>query len=227
MRRIFYCGGLTLSLLFTRHETNAQMGVGTGLFVPTTGYVANVFGPLTLRGFGFTINKIINVETGFTVYSMPGNAVTHLPVKSEFSLFGPSTTLLVPLELGYKVRIQSISITVRGGGFMFYNFTHRLNEGNFDRYIRMYEGWDIANSDFSYTNHPGFGWIAGTVLEYHVNKKLGVYVSWSFLDGESKLDLKGTYSGGNIGGVITTKDAPFKDATLSIRGSEFGIGVHF
>jgi hypothetical protein len=205
----------------------AQIGAGIGFFIPSTGYVANVFGPLSIRGVGLSINKVFTVQTGFTVYSMPGNAVTHLPFKAKEPLFGASTTLLVPLEFGLGTRIGKISISACAGGFMFYNFTHRLDKGNFDRAISEYEGWDVTNADLSYTNRPGYGFITSFEIEYHLNKKLGIYIQYSYLDGESVLDLNGKYKGGNLGGNIIEKTAAFNDARLSIKGSEVSVGVHF
>ncbi len=218
----------TISLvIISIQNSNAQIGVGMGFFIPSTGYVANVYGPLSLRGVGFTINKIFKVETGFTVYSMPGNAITHLPFKAKEPLFGASTTLLVPLEFGMGTRIGDVTISGSVGGFAFYNFTHRLDKGNFDRAISEFEGWDVANADLNYTNRPGFGYIASFEIEYHVNKKLGIYFQYSYLDGESILELNGSYKGGDLGGNIIQKTAAFNNARLSIKGSEVGVGVHF
>lgn len=213
--------------LINFQKSFAQIGVGVGFFIPSTGYVASVSGPLSLRGVGFTINKLFTVQTGFTVYSMPGNAVTHMPFKAKEPLFGASTTLLVPLEFGLGTRIGDVSISASAGGFLFYNFTHRLDKGNFDRAISEYEGWDVANADLNYTNRPGYGYITSFEIEYHVNKKLGIYVQYSYLDGESVLELNGNYKGGNLGGTIIEKTAAFNDARLSIKGSEVGVGVHF
>lgn len=217
---------IVLGIISTQKST-AQIGVGIGFFIPSTGYVANVYGPLSLRGVGFTINKIFTVQTGFTVYSMPGNAVTHLPFKAKEPLFGASTTLLVPLEFGLGTRIGDVSISASAGGFMFYNFTHRLDKGNFDRAISEYEGWDVANADLNYTNRPGYGFITSFEIEYHIKKNLGIYVQYSYLDGESVLELNGNYKGGNLGGTIIEKAAAFNDARLSIKGSEVTVGVHF
>lgn len=217
---------IVLGIISTQKST-AQIGVGIGFFIPSTGYVANVYGPLSLRGVGFTINKIFTVQTGFTVYSMPGNAVTHLPFKAKEPLFGASTTLLVPLEFGLGTRIGAVSISASAGGFMFYNFTHRLDKGNFDRAISEYEGWDITNADLNYTNRPGYGYITSFEIEYHIKKNLGIYVQYSYLDGESVLELNGNYKGGNLGGTIIEKTAAFNDARLSIKGSEVTVGVHF
>ncbi len=217
---------IVLSIMGIQKST-AQIGVGIGFFIPSTGYVANVYGPLSLRGVGFTINKIFKVETGFTVYSMPGNAVTHLPFKAKEPLFGASTTLLIPLEFGLGTRIGDVSISASAGGFTFYNFTHRLDKGNFDRAISEYEGWDVANADLNYTNRPGYGFITSFEIEYHIKKNLGIYVQYSYLDGESVLELNGNYKGGNLGGNIIEKTAAFNDARLSIKGSEVSVGVHF
>ena len=60
-----------------------------------------------------------------------------------------------------------------------------------------------------------------------MNKKLEIYIQYSYLDGESVLDLNGKYKGGNLGGNIIEKTAAFNDARLSIKGSEVSVGVHF
>lgn len=212
---------------FFSNKSVAQMGVGTGIFIPTTGYVANVYGPLTLRGVGVTLNKRYLFKTGFTIYSMPGNAVTHLPFHAKEPLFGASTTLLIPLEIGVGARFGDVTISGTVGGFMFYNFTHRIDKGNFDRAICEYEKWDVANAELDYTNRPGFGVITGIKVEYHIKKNLSAYVSVAYLDGESVLDLNGTYKGGSLGGTIIEKTAAFNKARLSIKGSEISVGVHF
>lgn len=221
------CSLVLLVLLLLTKPAEAQIGISTGVFIPDIGYTANVYGPFTLRGFGFTINKYFIVETGFTVYSMPGNAVTHLPFRAKEPLFGASNMLLVPLQMGFGARFGQVSLSCTGGGFIFYNFTHRLDKGNWDRAISEYEKWDVVNANLSYDNRPGYGYIWGIEIEYHVNKKLGIFVQGNYLDGESALGVTGDYKGGSVGGTITTKRANFNNAKLSIKGYEITIGAHF
>lgn len=227
--KIMKTKNIILLLIFFTFGKNikAQMGISTGVFIPDVGYTANVYGPLTFRGVGFTINKYFLVETGFTIYTMPGNGITHLPFKAKVPLFGASNTLLIPLEIGFGVRVGDVSFSLSGGGFSFYNFTHRLDKGNWDRTINEYENWDVTNSTLNYENNIGFGYIWGAKIEYHVNKKLGIFINGNYLDGESPLNIVGSYSGGKLGGNITTKTANFNNAQLSIKGYEISIGATF
>jgi hypothetical protein len=174
---------------------------------------------------GFNINRFLAIETGGTLYRMSGLNVKDLPFKSKDALVGPNFTVFVPVELVIQLRSGNVAFDIKGGAFGFYGFDQKINYGNFDRAIRKYEGWQVANSDFSFKNKPGFGYHAGAELTVYVTSQVGVSLETNYLVGESKFPLKGSYTGGEA--TLETKEVEYADAKIDFTGLEFSVGLIF
>jgi len=48
-------------------------------------------------------------------------------------------------------------------------------------------------------------------VEYHLKKKLGIFVSYFYQDGALVLGINGSYKGGNLIEIITEKATSFND----------------
>lgn len=156
---------------------------------------------------------------------MSGLNVKDLPFETKDPLVGPNFTILVPAELVIQLKGSSVEFDIKGGVFGFYGFGQKINYGNFDRAIRKYEGWDVANSDFTYENKPGWGYHAGAELTVYVTQQVGVSIETNYLMGQSKFPLKGSYAGGND--TLETKAVEYPDAKIDLTGLEFSIGLIF
>lgn len=159
-----------------------SVGLAFSYFIPRNGEFSTPISPFSLRGVGFDLNRFLSIETGASLYRMSGLNVIDLPFESHSALTGPNFTLFVPAELVFKIRGKGIEFDIKGGGFLFYAFDQRLNYGNLDRAIRQHEGWDVANSQFSFDNNLGMGFHGGVELEIDVTRQWGIslkpIISW-------------------------------------------------
>jgi hypothetical protein len=140
-------------------------------------------------------------------------------------LVGPNFTILVPAEIVFQLKGSSIEFDIKGGVFGFYGFSQKINYGNFDRAIREYENWQVANSSFTFKNKPGWGYHVGAELTVYVTQQLGISLETNYLMGDSKLPLKGSYIGGDAS--LETKQVEYADAKIDLTGLEFSIGIIF
>lgn len=141
---------LVASLAFAKPVMAQEMGVSFSFFFPKNGYLSTPISPFSLRGIGFDLTQNIAIETGGTLYRMSGMNISNLPFESRDPLVGPFFNVLVPLELVFKVGTQDFEFKVKGGGFLFYNFGTKLNEGNIDRALRVYHDWEVVNSNLQF-----------------------------------------------------------------------------
>jgi hypothetical protein len=217
-------------LLLTTVAVHAQeFGLSFSYFIPKNGYFSTPISPFSIRGLGFDLNRFIAIETGASLYRMSGLNMKGLPFESKDPLIGPNFTIFVPVELVFQMKGNNVEFDIKGGGFGFFGFDHKINYGNFDRAIRKYEGWEVANSSFRYKNKPGFGYHAGAELTVYVTSQVGISLETNYLVGQSDLPLKGSYIGGNSGDTFETVsvDKDFKNAQIDFTGLEFSIGVIF
>jgi hypothetical protein len=156
---------------------------------------------------------------------MSGLNVKGLPFETKDPLVGPNFTLLIPVELVIQLRASSFEFDIKGGVFGFHGFGQKINYGNLDRAIRTYENWQVANSNFTYDNKPGWGYHAGVELTVYVTQQVGISLETNYLMGDSKFPMKGTYIGGNS--VVETRQAEYADAKIDLTGLEFSIGLIF
>ena len=135
-------------------------------------------------------------------------------------------SVMVPLELVLQFIGDGAEFRIRGGLFGFWNFSTKINYGNFDRAIREYENWTVANSDLNFKNNPGWGYQFGAEAVIYLNRQFGVTIGANYYIGDAKLDMTGTYTGGTDG-ALETKDANFTDARVDFTGFELVLGAVF
>lgn len=225
MKRIFLTLGIILYLIVSANAQN--VGLSFSYFIPKNGYVSTPVSPFSIRGIGIDLNRYIALETGASLYRMSGLNMKGLPFESKAPLLGPNFTILVPAELVIQLKGKGVELDLKGGGLFFYGFAQKLNYGNIDRAIRNYEGWDVANSDLTYVNHPGFGYLFGVELTFYVTNQFGISLESNYLSSQAKFPLTGKYAGGTLTGTNQEKVADFQDAKVDFTGLEFSIGIIF
>lgn len=216
---IIFISGLSVS------ASAQDFGLSFSYFLPKNGYFSTPISPFSIRGLGFDLHRFLAIETGASLYRMSGLNLKDLPFESKEPLAGPNFTILIPVELVFQLHGSQVEFDIKGGGFFFYGFAQRLNYGNFDRAIRDAEQWQVANSDFSFENNPGFGYHGGVELTVYVTNQVGVSLETNYFVGDAKFPLKGSYSGGNS--VIETVSANYEHAKIDFTGLEFAIGLIF
>lgn len=205
--------------------TAQDFGLSFSYFLPKNGYFSTPISPFSIRGLGFNMNRYLAVETGASLYRMSGLNLKDLPFESREPLVGPNFTVLVPLELVIQLHGPRVEFDIKGGGFFFYGFAQKLNYGNLDRAIRSSRQWQVANSEFSFENNPGFGYHGGVELTVYITNQLGVSLETNYFVGQAGFPLEGSFSGGND--VIETHEASYPDAKIDFTGLEFAIGLIF
>lgn len=220
---------LALFLVIASASSYAQdFGLSFSYFLPKNGEFSTPISPFSIRGLGFNINQFLALETGASLYRMSGMNLKDLPFESKKSLVGPNFTILVPVELVIELKGSRVQFDIKGGAFGFYGFDQRINYGNMDRALRTYEGWQVANSHFTFGNKPGYGFHTGAELTVYLNEQFGISLEGNYLMGESKFPLKGSYVGGNDGSLETVEVGDdFKDAKIDFTGLEVSIGLIF
>ncbi len=220
---------IILCLLLFSFALKAQdFGLSFSYFIPKNGYFSVPVTPFSIRGVGFDLNRFLAIESGFTLYRISGMGVKGLPYESKNPLIGPFFSLMVPLELVITFNFDNQAFKLKGGGFAFYNFDTKINEGNLDRELKDYLGWEILNSDFSVNNNLGYGYHFGAEYIVYFSKKFGISFEAYYLAGASPLDMKGTYKGiPSDGDFIVEESADYQDAELDFTGYELSIGILF
>lgn len=213
---------ISLLILSISKDLLAQ-GISFSYLIPKNGYLSAPLSPFSIRGVG--IGGFIGAETGFSLYSIPGLPMKDLPFKTDKPLSGQSWAVLVPAQVTISKSLGKVGFKLLGGGFGILNLNSRVNKGNLDRAIVQYESWDVATSKVSQSTKPGLGWMAGTELEFKVNRKFSITAEVEYLKGSYESRLKGSYAGGQIGQPIETKDFNFSKAKTSFEGVEISLGV--
>lgn len=216
---------LLLTVLILLGLGGWSQGVSFSYLIPKNGYLAAPVSPFSIRGIG--LGSKAGIETGATLYNIPGLAMTNLPFDYEKPLTGPHYALLVPLELFARIPLGPVSIKFLGGGFAWRNLNTRINEGNMDRAFREYEGWEVLNTDFELTNKIGIGWMAGLELAFAINDKFSITAESQYLKGATKSGLKGSYTGGTTATGIETKSIDLSETEILLEGIEISLGVRF
>ncbi len=224
MRRIILIALLSFTALITKSQ---DVGLSFSYFIPRNGYFSTPISPFSFRGVGVNLNRFVALETGISLYRMSGMNMIDLPFSTKDPLLGPNFTLFVPAELVLEFKGQQAEFDIKGGGFAFYGFDQKLNSGNFDRAIRTYEGWEVANSDLNFDNNPGFGLLVGVEFTVPVTRQFSVSLEINYLMGKAKFPLSGSYTGGTTLGGLETVDVDYQDGKVDFTGLEFSIGVTF
>ncbi len=221
---------ITSILLFSiLYKANGQdVGLSFSYFFPKNGDFSVPVTPLSFRGLGVDFTSFSGIETGISLYRMSGMNMKDIPFESDKALVGPFFSVFVPLELVLFAEGKRSIFKLKGGGFAFYNFDTRLNEGNIDRALRDNLGWMVLNSDFNVDNNIGLGYLFGGEIVYYVNKKMGLNVEVQYLVGESKLNMRGSYSGlPSENSSYQVEEVAFPDSKLDFTGFEISLGAIF
>ena len=225
MRKIVFTLLLGLSISCLKAQ---DLGLSFSYFIPKNGYFSVPVTPFSIRGIGFDINHFFAIESGFTLYRISGMGVKDLPFESRKPLIGPFFSIMVPLEAVITFNFDNQAIKLKGGGFIFYNFDTKINQGNLDRELKQHLNWEVLNTDFSVKNNLGYGYHFGAEYIIYFSNKFGISLEAYYLSGQSPLDMKGSYSGvPTDGDNIETVQADWNDAALDFTGYELSIGILF
>lgn len=204
--------------------SSKSQGISASVLIPKDGYLSVPVSPLSIRGLGISMGAI-GIETGASLYNMPGLPMNNLPFEANEPLTGPHWSILVPLQLSLTLDTDAISVKFLGGGFGMGHLAPRINYGNMDRAIRDHENWDVANADLEVENKIGFGLMTGVEFAFHVSSKFSITTELQYLEGSSGAAITGNYSGGSIGGSVDTRTISYPDAEVQLEGVEISIGV--
>jgi len=213
---------ITILFLVAFHFGFTQ-AISFSYLIPKNGYLSAPISPFSIRGIGF--GDIFGVETGATLYNIPGLSVEALPFDYNKPLIGPHFAILVPVQLFLRVPMKTWEVKFLAGGFAWINLNPRINEGNMDRAFRTYESWAVANTDFDLESKLGRGLMAGVSFEFKVNKQFSIITDIAYLLGGAQTSLKGDYAGGND--QIITKAFETDNARMVIEGLELSVGGKF
>ena len=216
---------LAICLFVFKPAKSQEIGMSFSFFFPQNGYFSTPISPFSIRGIGIHPTNFFSIETGFSLYRMSGMNVINLPFDSKEPLMGPFFSIMVPLEGVLEAQIRNLIFRVKGGGFGFYNFGNHVNYGNFDREIRAYYNWDVANSTLEYDNKIGYGFLVGGEIILYFTKKFGMNFEVNYLSGGSNLNYRGTAIGGTIENGIGEVPLVYPEARLDFTGWEITIGV--
>ena len=219
---------LILSCFFNNYRLNAQeIGVSASFFIPKDGYFSAPISPISFRGVGINLTDYLSLETGITLYRMSGLNVKELPFDSNKPLIGPTFTLLVPLELVLEFGTDNHVFQIKGGGFSFFNFDQKINEGNLDRALISHTGWEVLNSDFNADNNIGFGVHFGGEYILYFKSNLGISLGGYYYLGQAEVNLSGTLTGGSEELGINTIEESFPGSEVDFTGFEISVGILF
>jgi hypothetical protein len=214
-------------LAFPRVTAGQQLGMSFSFFFPRNGSFSNPISPFSIRGVGINPSPYFSLESGFTLYRMSGMNVTGLPFQSDQPMMGPFFSMFVPVQAVFKLPMKKFTFSIKGGGFLFYNFDNHIIYGNIDRAIRDYKGWDVANSDLKFDNEIGYGFIVGAELIVYFTKKFGMNFEVNYLNGGAPVNFRGKYTGGNSSTGFLTEIAEYPGSKLDFTGMEITIGILF
>jgi hypothetical protein len=202
-----------------------DFGLSFSYFLPKNGYFSTPISPFSIRGLGVDFNRFLALETGASLYRMSGLNLKNLPFESKRPLVGPNFTALVPVELVVQLKGPRMEFDIKGGGFFFFGFDQKLNYGNLDRAIRQMQGWQVANSEFSFESNAGFGYHAGAELTVYVTDQVGISLETNYFAGDAAFPLQGSFSGGNT--TVETVEVSYEESKIDFTGLEFAVGVIF
>ena len=220
----------TVILYFSAQSQQAKaqnVGLSFSFFFPKNGEFSTPISPFSFRGVGFSLNRFVGVESGFTLYRMAGMSVKDLPFEPEKSILGPNFTLLIPLELVLTLPLNKFEMSVKGGGFGFYPFGNTINHGNLDRALATYGGYEIVNSTYEGEGKAGFGIHFGSELVFYVTESFGLSFEGNYFLGGADFPLTGSYLASSGGAIeeVTGDAAAFPDAKIDFTGLELSIGI--
>ena len=217
---------LILLVAVAIHTSAQQVGLSFSYFVPRNGSFSIPVSPFSIRGLGYDFSRFLAIQTGASLYRMGGLSIINVPFVSKKPMTGPNFTIMVPGELVLKFPGRKAEFDVKGGAFAFYSLWQKLNVGNIDRAIRTSENWTLANSDLSFQNKPGFGYMVGVELSFDVTRQWGLSFEINYLLGSSKIPLSGIANGLDNSGSLVSKTIDEPNAKVDFSGLEFSIGIN-
>jgi len=223
MKKIF----TTIILIGIFRLLSAQeVGLSFSYFIPKNGDFSIPVAPFSFRGIGFDIGKYMGVETGITLYRMGGMGIRDLPFEPDKPLIGTHFSTFVPLELLLQFQSKYLIFKIKGGGFAFYNLGTKIDHGNFDKALKKHLNFAVLNSDMDLKNNLGVGYLVGTEVGFQFSRKFGINLEAQYLNGYSKLNLKGNYVAvKDDGSGIVEEQLDYPDAKLDFSGIEISLGV--
>jgi len=221
LKKLIITGTLCLLVLLSKGQ-----GVSFSYLIPTNGYFAAPVSPFSLRGIHLGGN-IIGLETGFTLYYIPGLPVSDIPVETDKPIVGPQFAILIPLQAAVRLPLGRGGFKILGGVFGQQHFAGKVLEGNLDRAIRESEGLLIVNSDVDIENKPGWGMIGGVEIEFPFNDQVNLSFGVQYLYGTSGSPINGEYRALNDEGDLILVDIDYADAITELQGFEISIGASF
>ena len=211
-----------------------ELGVSFSYLFPKNGYFSSPVAPLAIRGVGVSMSDYMSLGTGVSWYNIAGVQIVNMPTPSVTNkpLLGPLNTFLFPLELKIKLPLGKHRLELIGGGFLFFNATSRINEGNMDREFLAQKAltdqpWTVLNGEYKMTNHLGMGYDFGASLVIYVKKKIGLTFKAMYLIGDMPIDLRGTISGYDQEHNYRTESFNYKGSAMDITGWELSVGAVF
>ncbi|REE02144.1 hypothetical protein C7460_102168 [Marinoscillum furvescens DSM 4134] len=200
-----------------------SQGVSFSYLLPKNGYLSAPVSPFSIRGIGF--GEKAGLQTGITLYSIPGLGMEELPFSSDKPMVGPHFAILVPGQLFFTIPVKNWQFKFLAGGFLWWNINPRLNEGNLDRGYREFEQAESLNTDFSLKNKLGKGLTGGLEITFAWSRELSLTAQASYLKGSAEAPLSGTYTGSKNGQTFTT--SADENAAILLEGLELSFGVIF
>ena len=158
---------------------------------------------------------------------MTGMNISDEGLSSREPLVGPFFNLMVPLELILQFGTDNFEFRIKGGGFVFYNFGTKLNNGNIDRALIEHLNWTVANNSFEFDNNIGYGYEFGVEYIQYFSRRFGVSLGANYYIGGSKLNLRGPVTGATEAQGVLTTELNFPDAKLDYTGLEISVGIIF
>ena len=225
---LFFIAGALLTICSASKSYGQELGLSFSYFIPKNGYFSTPISPFSIRGVGVDINRFMAVQTGFSLYRMAGMNVKDMPgIESNEPIVGPNFTVMVPAELVLQLVGQSTEFRVKGGGFAFYGFDNKINQGNLDKAIRAYEGWVVADADVEGSHGIGLGFFFGAEFVFFVSNQWGLSLEANYFIGDAPFEMTGSYMGGTESGPIISRPVDWQDTKIDFTGLEISIGIIF
>lgn len=218
---------LMAALFLSRNVQAQEMGVSFSFFFPKNGYFSAPISPFSLRGIGFNITNNLALETGASLYRMSGMSVTGMPFESDKPFVGPFFNVMVPVELVLQFGTNDFEVRFKAGGFVFYNFFTKLNEGNIDRALASYLNAAAVQSRLDFDNKIGYGYEFGAEYIQYFNRKFGISLGATYFIGGADINLRGPLTAASYNGTLSTTEIDFNESRLDYTGLEISIGIIF
>ncbi|OFX72069.1 MAG: hypothetical protein A2X12_02375 [Bacteroidetes bacterium GWE2_29_8] len=220
---------LTIIIIISINVNTFSQSVGVSYLFPKDGELS-----LPVSPFYYTMplqfNDYFGINLTGAIYYIGGMSVKGLPdyIENHRPLLGPFVSLAGNVMPAITIPFKRFEICFQGGVFGFYNINPSLINGNIDRMLIENEDIDMANSDFSFDNNPGWGWVYGINVITAISKKRALIIGCNYFDGSSDLNLRGSYNSYKIqSATYKNVDVDYSDSKLNFNAIEVSIGIEF